>query len=122
MYITENDKIVIRQLVEKQLQAFKKNDWDTAFSLTSPSIQNKLEPSSFITTIKQKYNAIVDPRSIMFQGFTLIDDYPALTSMIMDQNGQLTQGIFIVEYQHGFDWCICGYKLLSVDEKIIQSW
>lgn len=122
MYITENDKITIRQLVEKQLQAFKKNDRDTAFSLISPNIQEKLEPNSFLTRIKKKYNAIVNPRSIMFQGFTLVEDRPALASMIMDRDGQLTQGIFIVEYQHGFGWCICGYKLLSVDEKIIQSW
>jgi hypothetical protein len=119
MYISENDKGIIRQLIEKQLQAFQLDDEETAFSLTSPTIQRKFKQTEFMTMVKTKYHAIVEPRSIMFRGFTLVNDFPALVSMIMDQDGSLTQGIFIVQHQQDYSWRIHGYELLPIDAKII---
>lgn len=119
MYISESDKARIRQLIEKQLQAFEQNDEATAFSLTSPAIQRKFAQQDFMREIENKYHAIIKPRSIMFRGFTLVNDFPALVSMIMDQEGNLTQGIFIVQHQSDYSWRIHGYELLSTSEKII---
>ncbi|MEM7591023.1 MAG: DUF4864 domain-containing protein [Cyanobacteria bacterium P01_A01_bin.83] len=119
MYISESDKALIRQLIEQQLQAFKQNDEATAFSLTSPTIQKKFACQDFMKMIKDKYHAMVEPRSIMFRGFTLVNDFPALVLMIMDRNGSLSQGIFIVQHQQDYSWRIHGYELLSINEKII---
>ena len=119
MYISENDKIAIRQLIEKQLSAFQQKDEATAFALTSPTIQQKYGQNDFINTIESDYDAIIKPRSIMFQGFTLVNNYPALVSMVMNQAGELSQGIFIVQHQADYSWRIHGYELLSIDEKII---
>lgn len=119
MYISENDKVAIRQLVEKQLQAFQNGNEEVAFSLTSPTIQRKFKQEDFIAMIKNKYHAILTPRSIMFRGFTLINDYPALVLMIMDQDGNLAQGVFIVQHQQDYSWRIHGYELISVNDKII---
>ncbi len=119
MYISENDKIAIRQLIEKQLQAFQQKDEETAFALTSPVIQRKFQQRDFMNILGKKYEAIIQHRSIMFQGFTLIDNYPALVAMIMDRKGTLTQGVFVVQHQPDYSWRIHGYELLSLDEKII---
>ena len=119
MYISENDKVAIRKLIERQLQAFREQDRITAFALTSPTIQKEYEQNDFIKAIETKYDAIVQPRSIMFQGFTLVNSYPALVSMIMNKEGELAQGLFIVQHQPDYSWRIHGYELLSVDEKII---
>ena len=119
MYISENDKVTIRQLIEKQLQAFQQDDEVTAFALTSPKMQQKYGKDYFIKTIKSQYSALIKPRSIMFQGFTLVHNYPALVSIIMNQKGELAKGIFIVQHQPDYSWRIHGYDLLSVDEKII---
>ena len=59
---------------------------------------------------------------LCFRGFTLVDNYPALVSMIMDFSGKLVQGVFVVENQRGFGWRIRGYQLLPVDRKITKSW
>ena len=119
MYISENDKIVIRQLVEKQIQAFQENDEDTAFALTSPTIQKRFQPKDFVAKIAAKYNPIIEPRSIMFRGFTLIEDFPALVYTIMDREGELNQGIFVMQHQPDYSWRIHGYELLAMDKKII---
>ncbi len=118
MYISESDKATIRQLIEKQLQAFKQNDEETAFSLTSPTIQRKFTRQDFIKMVDNKYNAIIKPRSIMFRGFTLINDFPALVMTILDQQGNLAQAIFVVQHQRDYSWRIHGYELVSINEKI----
>jgi len=119
MYISENDKATIRQIVEKQLQAFQTNDIEKALSLMSPSIQGQFDPRDFMAMIRNKFSAIIKPRSTMFRGFTLVNNFPALISMIMDQNGDLVQVIFVVQHQHDYSWRIHGYELLTVDEKIV---
>lgn len=119
MYISESDKVAIRQLIEKQLQAFQQQDEAIAFSLTSPTIQRKFARQDFMRTIEDKYSAMIQPRSIIFRGFTLINDFPALVSTVMDREGKLSQAIFIVQHQRDFSWRVHGYELVSMDEKII---
>ena len=99
MYISESDKAMIRQLIEQQLQAFQQDDAETAFALTSPTIQGKFARQDFMTILSDRYNSLVKPRSIMFRGFTLVNDYPAMVSTIMDRQGNLAQGIFVVQHQ-----------------------
>ncbi len=118
MYISESDKALIRQLVEKQLQAFQDNDQEAAFALTSPTIQSKFTRQDFITKMLTQYSPMVKPRSIMFRGFTLIKNFPALVFMIMDQQGSLSKAIFIVQLQPDYSWRIHGYDLVSINEKI----
>ena len=119
MYISESDKAMIRQLIEKQLQAFQQQDEAMAFSLTSPTIQQKFDRQSFMSKVKGKYSAMIQPRSIMFRGFTLVNNFPALVSTVMDRDGDLAQGIFIVQHQQDYSWRIHGYELVPIDEKII---
>ena len=121
MYISESDKAAIRQLIEKQLQAFQQQDEATAFSLTSPTIQKNFARQEFMKAIAEKYSALTRPRSIMFRGFTLVKNFPALVSTVMDREGTLSQGIFIVQHQQDCSWRIHGYELIPMDEKIIRS-
>jgi hypothetical protein len=120
MYISEHDKTVIRQVIEEQLQAFQQDDCATAFSLTSPAIQQKFEnPENFMAMVKVKYPAVYCPRSVMFRGFTTINDYPARVAMVMGQDGNLVQAVYIMQHQRDRSWRIHGYYLVPVDEKIM---
>lgn len=119
MYISESDKIIIRQLIEKQIQAFQENDDEKAFALTSPKIQSKFSQQDFIKTIRSRYQVVMESRSIMFRGFTLVNNFPALISMIMDLQGNLVQVLFIVQHQPDYSWRIHGYDLVGINEKIV---
>lgn len=119
MYISESDKALIRQLVEKQLRAFQEDNLEIAFSLTSPAIQSKFTQQDFMSMMHDQYGALVKPRSIMFRGFTLINNFPALISMVMDRSGSLFQAVVIVQHQPDYSWRIHGYELIAINEKII---
>lgn len=119
MYISESNKAMIRQLIEKQLQAFWQNDTETAFSLTSPIMQKKLTQQDFMAVLNDKYDCLLEPCSIIFRGFTSVSNYPALVSTIMDRKGNLAQGIFVVQHQPDYSWRVHGYELIPLSEKIV---
>lgn len=120
MYISEHDKTTIRQAIEKQLRAFQEDDAVTAFACVSPTVQQKFDtPDKFITMVKQEYQAVYCPRSFMFRGFTLINDYPAQVSIVMDRVGNLAQTIHIMQHQSDRTWRIHGYYIVPIDEKVI---
>jgi hypothetical protein len=119
MYISEHDKMLIRQLIEKQLQAFQANDLATALSFTSPQIQRNFTLQKFSQTISDQYGALLKPRSVMFRGFTLVNNFPALIAMIMDREGSLVKVIFIVQHQQDYNWRVHGYELAGINEKIV---
>ena len=119
MYIGESDKISIRQVIEKQLQAFEQGDINTAYALTSPTVQSKFEPQDFMQMMQKHYGAIVKPRSIMFRRFTLVDNFPALSSMIMNREGSLAEVFFVMQLQPDFSWQIHNYQLIPLNEKIV---
>ena len=119
MYISESDKILIRQLIKQQLEAFQANDPVTAFSLTSPTIQSKFTLQHFVQTLSTKYSVLLEPRSVMFQGFTLVKNFPALTATIMDREGNLSKAIFVVQHQQDYSWRVHGFDLVGINEKIV---
>lgn len=119
MYISESDKSLIRQLIEKQLQAFQEDDSETAYALTSPKIQSQFTAQDFVKILSNEYGAILKPRSVMFRGFTLVKNFPALISTIMDREGNLVKAIFVVQHQQDYSWRIHGYDLIGINEKII---
>lgn len=119
MYISESDKILIRQLIEKQLQAFQVDDLAAAFALTSPKIQHEFTLQDFSQIIANQYGVILKPRSVMFRGFTLVENFPALIAMIMDQSGSLVKVLFIVQHQQDYSWRVHGYELVGINEKIV---
>lgn len=119
MYISESDKMLIRQLIEKQLQAFQAMDLATALALTSPKMQQNYTLEEFSQIISEQYGALLEPRSVMFRGFTLVNNFPALIALIMNQEGNLVKVIFVFQQQSDYSWRVHGYDLVGINEKIV---
>ena len=120
MYITENDKIAIRRVIEKQIKAFQQDNALAAFAIASEAIQEQFKtPDNFMNMVKESYPAVYRSRSVMFRGFTTIDYYPAQIVVLMDENGKLIQAIYIMKQQKDYSWRIHGCFLVSMDEKIV---
>lgn len=120
MYISEHDKGVIRQTIEKQLAAFQKEDSEAAFNIASPAIQKQFgTPANFMAMVKTGYQSIYRPRSIVFRGFTTIDNYPAQVLIVMDEAGNLAQAIYVMQQQQDLSWRIHGCLIVPLDETVI---
>ena len=119
MYISEHDKAEIRQIVEKQLQAFQKDDFIAAFSFASPSIQQQFGSwDNFKQMVKNSYQAVYRPRSVMFGQFILVDNFPAQTLTIMDSHGSIVKATYVMQQQSDFSWRIHGCFLAPLDKTV----
>ncbi len=120
MYITENDKVAIRRIIEEQIKAFQRDDAVAAFAIASEAIQKQFKtPGNFMEMVKENYPAVYRPRSVMFRGFTSIDYYPAQIVVLMEERGNLVQAVYIMKQKQDYNWCIHGCFLVSMDEKIV---
>lgn len=117
MYISEFDKAEIRQTIEKQLQAFQQDDFVVAFSFASPSIQQQFGTyDNFQKMVTVHYGAVHRPRSVMFRGWTIVENFPAQNIILMDASGSLVQATYVMQQQQDRSWRIHGCFLTPVDK------
>ena len=120
MYISEHDKATIRQAIEQQLQAFQQDDAFSAFAFASPTIQQQFDtPDKFLQMVKTDYQAVYRPRSVMFRGFTMVDNFPAQVLIVMNDAGELLQVIYVMQHQSDRSWRVHGCFLLPLDEQVV---
>lgn len=119
MYISEFDKAQIRQIIEKQLQAFQQDDFITAFSLASPTIQKQCGTwNNFKRMVTVNYDAVYRPRSVMFRELTIVENFPALNLMLMNSSGNLIKATYVMQQQQDRTWRIHGCFLLPIDKTV----
>lgn len=117
MYISEFDKAEIRQTIEKQLQAFQQDEFEVAFSFASPSIQQQFgNCNNFQKMVTLHYGAVYRPRSVMFRGWTMVENFPAQNILLMDASGKLVQATYVMQQQQDRSWRIHGCFLTPVDK------
>ncbi|MGD1857272.1 MAG: DUF4864 domain-containing protein [Leptolyngbyaceae cyanobacterium] len=113
--LTPQDELAIRTVVERQLQAFQRNDAPTAFSLACPELQRQLHhPRAFMTMIKVNYQPIYSPRAVIFEGIIYIQRHPTLQIMLMTQGGNLVRALCIMQQLADLSWRVAGCQLLPV--------
>ncbi len=121
MYLSEYDKSEIRRIIETQLKAFQEDNEIEAFSFASPKIQEQFgTPEKFIGMVKDQYYPVYRPRAVMFRGFTTVNYFPAQILVIMDQEGNLTQVVYVMQHQSDRSWRIHGCFFVPIDETLNQ--
>ena len=121
MYLSEYDKSEIRRIIETQLKAFQEDNEIKAFGFASPKIQEQFGTAeNFIRMVKTQYHPVYRPRAIMFRGFTTVNHFPAQILVIMDQEGNLTQVVYVMQHQRDRTWRIHGCFFVPIDETLNQ--
>lgn len=116
MNLNESDRLAIRSAIEKQLQAFQQDDAAQAFVFASPDIQDQFRtPENFMQMVKNAYQAVYRPRSVLFENLTLIKGIPAQPVLLLDAKGSLAKAIYLMEKQADSSWRIHGCYLVEVE-------
>lgn len=103
----------IRQTIQNQIDAFRADDFDTAFEYASPSIKGMfVTPDNFGLMVRRGYPMVWRPDTVRF-------------AELREVGGRLWQRVFIVDAEgqsHALDYCmietgagwkICGVQLLE---------
>ncbi|MGE0120902.1 MAG: DUF4864 domain-containing protein [Dongiaceae bacterium] len=80
----EADAPAIRQIIEAQMAAFRRDDGPGAYAFASPTIQQKFGNADiFMEMVRTGYAAVYRPRTVEFRA-------------LRTENGRLLQDVFVI--------------------------
>ncbi|MEA5500876.1 DUF4864 domain-containing protein [Limnoraphis robusta Tam1] len=120
MQITDRDRTEIRSVIERQIQAFQRDDAVSVFSFASPEIQAKFgTPEQFIQMVKIGYPAVYRPRSVIFEDAVVVQGVPSQPVLFLSPNGKPVKAIYLMKLDEKGSWRIDGCYLVSVENKLM---
>jgi Domain of unknown function (DUF4864) len=112
--LTTADRIAIRAVIQRQLEAFHEEDAAAAFALASPEIQAKYgSPEIFMIAVKTFYEPVYRPRRM--GGFTnphVIDGQLTQPVLLVGPDGDFAVALYAMKKQAHGDWKILGCSLI----------
>jgi hypothetical protein len=122
MQLSEVDRRAIRQVIERQLEAFQRDDAAGAFAFASPGIQAEFETADrFLDMVRSCYEPVYRPRSVMFQELLRVEGYPAQKVVLMAPDGDLVTALYLMEPQPDGRWRIQGCFLIPIGSKLTHD-
>jgi hypothetical protein len=82
--VSDADRSAIRETIQSQVEAFRRDDGEAAFGFASPAIRNMFGTSDiFMDMVRQGYQPVYRPRVFDFRE-------------IVDLHGQVTQKVHVI--------------------------
>ena len=106
----------IQGTISRQIEAFRTDDFGTAFSYASPNIQEMFRNAeNFGRMVRQGYPMVWRPADVRFLELKQLGAFQLQKVMVKDGNGRF----HVLEYemvQTGIGWQINGVRLLPAAE------
>jgi len=107
--LSTGDRDSIRSVIESQLDAFRRDDADDAFSFAAPIIREKFGNAvTFIEMVRTGYRPVYRPSEVVFRDIDMSGTLPIQEVLVVDREG----GSFIAHYpmqrQPDGHWLIAG--------------
>jgi len=114
MRLGAGDWRAIQVVIAKQMDAFRLNDGDVAFSLTSPGVRQVFESADdFMDMVRTEYSAVYRPRAYRFLKPSMLDGAPVQPVEVIALDGAVSIAVFSMERQPNRSWRISGCHLLE---------
>lgn len=107
------DRAAARATIERQIEAFRRNDSATAYAQAAPAIQNLFpSPETFIAMVEKGYAPVLRPRSYSFDAVEDAGpDEIAQGVRLQDENGIDWVALYALQKQPDGQWRITGCHL-----------
>lgn len=113
----EADRTAIRAVIDRQFQAFARDDGAAAFALASPAIRTMFGSAErFMTMVRQAYPAVHHHRSAEFEALINYQGRPAQRVRLVGADGKPVMALYLMARQSDDSWLIDGCVLTTVDE------
>ena len=108
----------VREVIEAQLDAFRRDDAQRAFSFAAPRIREQFgSAESFMQMVRKSYPVVYRPHSVKFETFKVIDDQVFQPVRMFDAEGQAWIALYAMERQPDGSWRIDGCQLGRLVER-----
>ncbi len=114
--VSAADHQAIEQVITSQLDAFRRDAGDAAFSFASPNIQSIFgDAPHFMAMVRQGYPPVYRPRSFAFEQLITIRERIVQRVMIIGPGGAAALALYTMEREQDGTWRIDGCALTQPD-------
>jgi hypothetical protein len=104
----------VRALIERQLDAFAKDDAAAAYALAAPSLKTKFsDADGFLAMVRSAYAPVYRHRSAEFGAMAADGDDIAQTVTLIDGDNKVWVAIYKLTRQADGSWLISGCMLIQ---------
>ena len=115
--ISPQDQAAIRDTIQGQIEAFRRDDGDAAFGFASPSIQGMFGRSDvFMDMVRQGYRPVYRPQVFDFREIVELQGQPAQKVHVIGPDGKPVTAIYPMTQLPDGSWRIDGCYLQAPDE------
>ena len=115
--LSEGDRAAIRDVIGRQVEAFRRDDGDGAFGFASPSIQRMFGSADvFMDMVRQGYQPVYRPRVFDFREIVDLNGQPAQKVHVVGPDGRPVTAFYPMTRLPDGSWRIDGCFLKAPDE------
>ena len=112
--VTAEDLAEIRAVINRQIDAFKRDDAQSAFALVSPDVQEAFgTPERFLDVVRVSYRAVYRPAAVTFLGLTVIGADAVQQVQLTDGSGAVWYAYYAMQRQKDGSWRTNGCRLVQ---------
>ena len=112
--VTVEDLAEIRAVINRQIDAFRRDDAHEAFALVSPGVQQTFgTPERFLDVVRVSYRAVYRPATVAFLGLTVMGQDAVQQVQITDRAGSVWLAYYAMQRQRDGSWRTNGCHLVQ---------
>ena len=109
-----------RAIIERQLDAFERDDAEAAYALAAPTIKQMFgDADQFMTMVRDHYAPVYRHRSVEFGAFAESGDEASLQATLVDNDNVVWTALYSFRRVPNGDWLISGCVLVRADGSAI---
>jgi hypothetical protein len=109
-----------RAIIERQLDAFARDDAEAAYALAAPTIKQMFaDADHFMAMVRDHYGAVYRHRSVEFGAFKESDDEASLEATLVDNDNVVGTALYSFRRVSNGDWLISACVLVKSEGSAI---
>lgn len=115
--VSAADQTAIREVIERQVEAFRRDDGDAAFGYASPNIRNMFGTSElFMDMVRQGYRPVYRPRAFEFREIVTLQGMVTQKVHVIGPDGRPVTAFYPMAQQPDGSWRIEGCILQAPED------
>ena len=111
--VSSADAAEIRAVINRQIDAFKRDDAQGAFALASPGVQQAFRtPEKFLDVVRVSYGAVYRPTAVAFLDLLVMGDDVVQQVQVTDRAGTHWVAYYAMQRQRDGSWKANGCHLV----------
>jgi hypothetical protein len=112
--VTSADVAEIRGVINRQMDAFRRDDAQGAFALVSPNVQQTFRtPEKFLDVVRMAYRAVYRPATVAFLELVLLGEEVVQQVQVTDRAGLVWVAYYAMQRQRDGSWRMNGCHLVQ---------